>query len=125
MPETIQSDYLASDREALTGFVKTQLASFPMTRAEACALCDANNGAMLFGPFFLGGLSANIQDTPAAALSEKWACDAMALSQRIFRADRGTQFALTVACADFWRISGAELDDALRDAGFTIQEEAA
>lgn len=67
------------------------------------------------------GLAANIEDTPARSLSEKWECDASALAKRVFAADRGTQFALAWGVAQFWRHCELETGEALKLAGFTIQ----
>lgn len=103
-------------------FVSAQLSGFPMTRGEACALCDANNGAMLLSDCCWLGLGANVADFPASSLSEKWRCDAAALASRINAADRGTQFALAWAAAQFWRHCDKDTDEALRLAGFAIRE---
>lgn len=115
------ADYAALDMQAVDAFVRTQLAAaFPVSRAEACALCEANNGSMLLPDHYWMGLAANIEDTPASSLSEKWECDASALAARIFAADRGTQFALAWAVAQFWRRCELDTDEALRLAGFSI-----
>lgn len=115
--------YVQLDLQAVGEFVVAQLAGFHLTRGEACALCDANNGAMLFPEGCCWpGIGANIFDFPASSLSEKWRCDAAALASRINAADRGTQFALAWAAAQFWRHCDKDTDEALRLAGFAIRE---
>jgi hypothetical protein len=117
------ADYRRMDAECLAEFVRAQLADLGLTRAEACAVCDANNGAMLIGPVCWQGVAANVEDTPAELLSEKWDCDALALARRIAAADRGTQFALAWAVAQFWRHTDLPTDEALKLAGFSVPAE--
>jgi hypothetical protein len=115
-----EDEYVGLDHEAIAEFVRHVLADFPLTRGEACALCDANNGAILLGAFWWSGLWANIEDTPARALSEKWECDAASLAARIRDADRATQFALAWAVAQFWRHCEQDTDTLLPACGFAI-----
>lgn len=123
LDEAQRDQYAELDGEAIMCFVRHVLGNFPMTRGEACALCDANNGAMLFPQeFWWSGLWANIADTPPAALSDKWKCDAGELSRRIHAADVATQFALAYAVAQFWRHCERDTDELLVECGFTIVE---
>lgn len=118
MPRTVEQFY-EMDHEYLMDFVGTQLFEFPMTKAEACVLCDANHGAMLLQGSW-EGLWANIIDTPADSLSVKWDTDATALAERIRTSGRGVKFALSVSCAVFWRNCGLPHDEALAIANFNI-----
>lgn len=122
LEEAQDDEYAALDREAILDFVRVQIADFGLTRAEACALCDANNGALLLGAHWWLSVGANIADTPAKALSAKWNCDAERLARRVLEADRGTLFALAYAAAQFWRHSDRDTDEALSLAGFVCSE---
>lgn len=121
--QAVEEQYWQMDHEAIMGFVRSQLAEFSLTQAEACVICDANNGAMLFPDHCWSGLAANIWDTPAKSLSEKWQCDADDVARRIQSADRGTQFAIAFAVAQFWRHCAKETSEALRLAGFSLRSE--
>ena len=121
-------DYLQSDREALSSFVRAMLRGFPLTRAEASALCDANYGATLPQDAW-HGLATAILDMPAWELSRKWKIDANSLAQRVLANDQGTRFALAVAVADFWRLCQGQAwhgmawrGRALLQAGFCLSD---
>lgn len=123
-PQVEHSDqYSGLDHEAIMSWVRAQLADFPITKAEACVICDANNGALLIEYSWMG-LAANILDTPAKSLSQKWDCDAESLVKRLQDADRGTQFALSYAVAQFWRRTDQPTEKALVVAGFVIAVDA-
>lgn len=120
----VEDEYAGVDAKAVGAFVRAVLADFPLTRAEACAICDANNGAMLFPPDCCWhGLAENMHDTPASALAAKWGCDASALAARVAASDRATRFALAWAIAQFWRRDGADTDEALKASGFFLLDE--
>lgn len=117
-------DYAALDRECLLDFVRVQLAAFPLTRNEACAICDANNGALLMPPHCWFGIAANVEDSGRLNNADaKWDVDHRALAGRIAATDRGTQFALSIAIAEFWRRCELPTDEALTLSGFTIREQ--
>lgn len=119
--QTQNDAYAQMDREAVAEFVRWQLIQFPLSQAEACVICDANNGAMML-PGFWSGLWCNILDTPAKSLSQKWECDAEEVAQRIRHAQPGVQFALGYAVAQFWRNCEKPTEEALALAGFFIRD---
>lgn len=121
--DSVQSEqYAALDLQAVDSFVRQILSGFPLTRAEVCAFCDANNGAM-FCENSWHGMAANVFDGDRLnGLGEKWEIDAKALADRIHRADVSTKFALAFACCQFWRMSNEDTDAAIAAAGFEVLE---
>jgi hypothetical protein len=77
---------------------------------------------MLFPDYCWTGLAANIEDTPASSLSEKWGCDAMELARKVSAASRATQFCVAYAVAQFWRNCERDIDELLPECGFRIVE---
>jgi len=98
-------------------FIALALRGLNLSRDEACAVCDANNG------FFVseGGwqhMWANIADADRLnGLSEKWEIDAEALVKKIREADLGSRYALAVAVKRFWDRCQEDTDVVLRDLG--------
>lgn len=119
--DVVDDSYAELDHEAVMEFVRTQLSEFSLTTKEASAVCDANNGAMLMPGQSWVGLAANVFDADRlGGLGEKWDVDCQSLGARIMDADRGTQFAIMYATAQFWRHCDLDTDEALKVAGFTI-----
>lgn len=110
----------AMDAEFVGNYVRFVLEDFPLSHAEASALCDANNGALLLD-YDWQMLAANVMDFPAKSLGEKWDCDCEALAKRLHAASRETKFALAWACAQFWRTTDLPTEEALEKAGFCIK----
>lgn len=106
-------DYL--DGESLRVWARQQVASLGLTQAEACALCDANNGALWLEGSWLG-IEANVFD--ADCLGQKWEIDQKRLGQRIAAADAAVKFALSWSIAQFWRRYDEDADRVLADLGF-------
>lgn len=112
------------DLQAVREFIAAQLAGFPLSRAEACAFCDANNGTLLIDHCW-AGLALNVFDADRLnGLGDKWSVDCKALANRIHAADLATKFALAWACAQFWRLVDQETDAALVAAGFCLGADA-
>jgi hypothetical protein len=105
-----QLDWIAVDE-----FLRLELACIPLTKNEACAVCDANNGAMLMGSPW-AGIVPNLMDTEG--LDGKWNIDTVALSRKLRHLTRGELFALSFGIARFWRNCELPTDEALKKAGF-------
>lgn len=105
------------DWDVFNEFLAVELASIPLTRQEACAICDANNGAeLLSSPW--AAIVPNVMDTDG--LDAKWGVDSVQLAKRLRHLTRGELFALAVGAARFWRHTSLPTDTALKKAGFVV-----
>lgn len=103
-------------------FVRLALADLKLSRGEACAVCDANNGCFVSD----GGwqhLWANVADAGRLeALGEKWDVDVEALAGKIRAADLGAQYALAVAVKRFWDRCRDDTDVVLQEIGLVAKQ---
>lgn len=109
------AEYRAMDWEIVDQYLKMTLASIPVTKAEACAICDANNGAEMLGHPW-AGLIPNLIDTEG--LDEKWDIDTVSLVRKLKFLTNGELMALAFGVARFWRNCELPTDKALKKAGF-------
>lgn len=104
--------------ERYLAMVTDELARIDLTRAEWCAIMDANNGVEQYtGNPFGGGLLiwANVHDT--IGLGEKWEVDQAALVRKLQQLPKSTLTAIQEVADRFWSRSGMRTDEALRAAG--------
>lgn len=89
------------------------------TRAEWCAIMDANNGVQITGDL-MSLLTAwvNVADSPE--LVEKWEVDHTRLAQRMQALPRAARIAIGEAIERFWRHHELPTDEALEKAGVKI-----
>ena len=97
-----------------------------LSRAEWCAICDANNGCddLLLGdhPESVGSmLWANVHDSPG--LGEKWGIDQARLVKRMQQWSYAQQVAAFEVVRCFWLHTDLPTDEALALSGVTFAEE--
>lgn len=107
--------YDAIDRQTMLSWVRMQLGTLRLSQAEACAVCDANNGALWLEHSW-AGIWANVADSDC--LGEKWEVDCSALIAKLRNAGPVVQFALSWAICQFWRRCDEDTDRVLIDLGF-------
>lgn len=113
-----ESEYPAeADLEVIREFLAADLADMPLTEREACAICDANNGAMLL-PHCWMGIGANLVDS--VGLDKKWGVDVDSLARRVSELSRSQLLALTLGIVTFWRNCNLPTRAALEKAGFSL-----
>lgn len=117
--ETLDKDedaeYRQMDWQVVDQYLKMTLASIPVSKEEACAICDANNGSMLMDHPWLG-IIPNLIDTEG--LDEKWGIDTVSLVRKLKFLTNGELMALAFGVARFWRNAELPTDKALKKAGF-------
>jgi len=115
--ETLDKDqdaeYRQMDWVVVDQYLAITLSSIPITKNEACAICDANNGSMLWS-----SIIPNLIDTHG--LDEKWDIDTVALVRKLKFLTNGELLALAFGVARFWRNCELPTDKALKKAGFAI-----
>lgn len=118
-PPAADDEYAVFDAAALLDFVRAEIGGLGLTEAEASAIADANNGALLMSPACWLAVAANVADADRlSGLGERWGVDAADLARRIHAAGRGVQFALAWASARFWRRTDLPTPQALIESGF-------
>jgi hypothetical protein len=105
------------DWQFVQGFAATLLQDIPLTRKEACALCEANSCSMAMEGQWTATVP-NLVDSPG--LDAKWEVSTQDLASRLAKLDRPHVFALTVATITFWRNAGLPTPVALAKAGFHL-----
>lgn len=115
LDKDVDDDYRSMDWEVVDEFLRLELACIPLTKKEACAICDANNGAELMSSPW-ASLVPNVMDT--VGLDKKWGIDSAALVRKLRHLTRGELFALSFGVARFWRNCELPDDEALKKAGF-------
>lgn len=95
--------------------VDYNLQRLAFSRAEWCAIMDANNGTWFLDDFAAEGIAANIADTPE--LSAKWEIDGPALARRVQALDLPAKVAIVEAIERFWARSDQDTDAALISSG--------
>lgn len=99
--------------------VADELARLDLTRAEWCALLDANNAMGLHddaaGPTPPVIIWANIADS--RSLDKKWDIDQDALVRKVRVLPRSTLVAIVEACARYWSRDRMDPDAALAESG--------
>ena len=112
------SGRLATVCERYLEIVADELARIKMTKAEWCAIMDANNGVQIMtGNPFAHLIWANVFDSPE--LEEKWGVDVVALANKLQALPKSTLLAIREAIDIFWSHANAPTDDALKAAGVT------
>ncbi len=103
------------------------LADLALTRGEACLICDALNGTMLFaaldehdGTYMF--IPAEIADSiHLDGTDEKWGVDGEALGAKLAAASPAALCAIADACERFWERPERDTDELLREVGL-LQE---
>lgn len=107
--------YGAITREAMPEF----------SEHEWCAICDANNGAILDDmPQTVAYIWANVHDTPG--LGDKWGIDQDALVKKLHKLTIAEKCAVAEVITAFWRsndLNSASNEELLREAGARLAEE--
>ncbi len=106
--------------ERYMAMVADEIGRLDLTRAEWCAILEANSGVDLIGGAGQGTMIwANLADSPA--LAEKWTVDVAALVARLRALPRSTLLALREACDRFWARPEMDTDEALRLIGARVK----
>lgn len=102
--------------ERYLAMVAHELRSLALSRAEWCAIFDANNGVVeyLGAPLMPSGIWANVHDS---TLGEKWGIDQRALVGKLQRLTPATLIAIQEACDRFWSRAEMPTDAALAACG--------
>lgn len=102
--------------------ISDQLRRIDMSRAEWCAILDANNGVQIYtgaGDISATMLWANVHDTPG--LGEKWGIDHTALVKKMQQYPQSALLAILEVCDRFWSRSQMDTDAALKASGVSIK----
>ncbi len=106
--------------ERYMAMVDDEIGRLDLTRAEWCAILEANNGVDLIGGAGQGTMIwANLADSPD--LAEKWTVDLAALVVRLRTLPRSTLLALREACDRFWSRPEMDTDEVLRLIGARLK----
>jgi hypothetical protein len=110
--------------ERYMAMVADEFGRLELSRAEWCAVLDANNGVSVsYGEpagITATGIWANVHDSPG--LGEKWKIDQTSLVQKLQRMDRSTLLAVQEACDRFWSRSEMPTEKALKAAGIVPKD---
>ena len=117
----------ASLRVRYEMIVRDELDRMRLTRNEWCAICDANNGYIIFDEglpdLSWQGCWANVADTPG--LGEKWGIDQRELVTQLRNMSLASKAAVAEVVTRFWDIISEQPmdnDEALIKAGVVLRE---
>jgi hypothetical protein len=109
--------------ERYLAMVADELARLDFSRAEWCAILDANNGVDLGLGIGTGGaimIWANVHDSHG--LGEKWSVDQAALVRRLQALPRSSLYAICEVADRFWSRAETPTDTALAAAARIYEE---
>jgi hypothetical protein len=105
---------------------RLELESLRLSRAEACAACDAGNGTILDESSWQHFWCEVADADRLNGLGKKWQIDGQALAIKIHDASPGAKLALAEAVEQFWRShAGTPIDEGLRAVGLLPDAKAA
>lgn len=100
--------------------VADELGGISLSKAEWCAVMDANNGTIMDDGIGWQSCWANVMDTPE--LDEKWGVKHLELGHKLHALSLAGRAAVAEVCQRFWERCELAADEALKQAGVTLKE---